>query len=71
MDEEKVFELLEEIHAWVKRNSDPNDAHHYHRCIVCNTTWWDDGLFSVESHSPGCWVPQLKKEMTREPTDGR
>lgn len=55
----EVINLLEDIRAWVKRNSDPNDQHRYHRCIVCNATWWDDGLFNVERHDLGCWVPSL------------
>lgn len=67
---EKTLELLEEILAWVKRNSDPNDRHRFHRCIVCNAVWWHEGLFSAEKHELGCWVPELQSLM-KEPDNGK
>jgi hypothetical protein len=59
----ELVELFSDISRWVKLSSDPNSDHRYHRCIVCNATWWDDGLFSVEKHNFGCWVPRLQNTM--------
>jgi len=49
-------ELLEIILAWVIRMSEPN-RFAYHRCAVCDRTWWYTG----ELHEIGCWVPRLRR----------
>ena len=34
-----------------------NPKHAYNKCHACGSTWWDEGLYSQESHNRGCWVP--------------
>lgn len=55
--------VLKEILEWVIECSSPNNHHKYSRCIVCDSTWWDD----KERHEFKCWVPKLK-ELQKEPT---
>jgi len=50
-------ETLNQVVEWVIQNSCPNKYHRYSRCIICDSTWWDD----KETHNSGCWVPNLKE----------
>jgi hypothetical protein len=54
-------ELLQEILEWYQKVSAPNSQYAYHRCHVCDATWWGD----AERHNLDCWIPRLQHELTR------
>jgi len=54
------YQIEERILDWVGKKSAPNSQYAYHRCIVCDMTWWDD-----ERHERWCWLPGLKAAVAR------
>lgn len=55
-------DLLIDIREWYETNARPNGRRAYQRCPICNASWWGEGssgLFGVERHNFGCWIPRL------------
>jgi len=52
----EITSIFIKIIEWYENTSVPNSRRAYHRCPVCDATWWD-----TERHEASCWIPEVMK----------